>query len=160
MGTLSHCLPQTMRICRLSPLPLSACFSTPPAIGVRAPNVDGTGGMLSAQEFPLSFRCLVCGSSRLDPKGYKCDRCSAAIGLRNEQCYVSEETKKTLLEHADELSTLGIKMEQHEALRKDVGTTLTRAALVITCGDFLDHGVCVNWSPISETNCFFPKRRF
>jgi hypothetical protein len=76
------------------------------------------------------IRCLVCGSSKLDPEGYKCGRCGAAIGLRQEQCYVSEETKKKLLDHADELSKFGINLEQSESVSKhwhigDIGTGLT-----------------------------------
>jgi hypothetical protein len=89
----------------------------------------------------MSLRCLICGGSRLDPQAYKCDRCGAAIGLRDEPCDVSEETENKLLEHAEELSKFGIKVEQHEGLRKDAATAIAIAALVIACGDSFDHGV-------------------
>jgi hypothetical protein len=53
------------------------------------------------------MRCLACGCSRLDPAGYKCAECGGAPGPRHEQCYVSEETKTTLLAHAKELRRYG-----------------------------------------------------
>jgi len=77
------------------------------------------------------LRCLVCGSSELDPEGYKCARCGGAIGLRSEACYVMEKTKKKLLDHADELSEFGIEIEQHETLRKTVGETVLVVSLVL-----------------------------
>jgi hypothetical protein len=87
------------------------------------------------------LRCLVCGSSQLDPQGYKCGRCGKAMGLRDEGCYVREETKKKLLDHVDELSKFGIQIEQYESLQKSADTTIAAVALAIACADSLDHGV-------------------
>ncbi|MGH9830899.1 MAG: hypothetical protein ACREDR_47440, partial [Blastocatellia bacterium] len=64
--------------------------------------------------------CLVCGSSKWDPDGYKCGLCGAAMGPRTEECYVSEDTKRKLLEHRDEMARFGIKIKQHERLQKHV----------------------------------------
>lgn len=87
------------------------------------------------------IRCLICGSSKWDPKGIKCGRCGAANGLRAEECYVTEETKKKLLDHAAELSRFGIQLKQTKSLRKSADTAITVAALVIACADSLHHGV-------------------
>lgn len=87
------------------------------------------------------IRCLVCGSSQLDPEGYKCGRCGKAIGLREEACCVSEETKKKLLDHADELFAFGIRLEQSENLQKNANTVLEVVGLVIACADSFNHGV-------------------
>ena len=67
------------------------------------------------------MRCLVCGSSKFDPEGYKCGRCGKAMGLRSEGCYINEKTKEKLLAHAGELSKFGIKLEEHQTLRKAHG---------------------------------------
>jgi hypothetical protein len=64
-----------------------------------------------------------------------------AMGLRTEGCYVTEETKKKLVDHSDDLSKFGIQLEQREVLEKDAGTRLAALALVITCADSLQHGV-------------------
>jgi len=64
-----------------------------------------------------------------------------AMGLRTEGCYVTEETKKKLLDHVDGLSRFGIELEQHEILQEDAGTCLGALALVIACADSLQPGV-------------------
>lgn len=65
------------------------------------------------------MRCLACGCSRLGTKGcFECAQCGAALGPRHEQCYVSEETKTTLLAHADQLRQYGITLEQYGSLGK------------------------------------------
>ena len=51
--------------------------------------------------------------------------------MRSEACYVTEKTKKKLLDHADELSEFGIEIEQHETLRKTVGETVLVVSLVL-----------------------------
>lgn len=86
------------------------------------------------------IRCLVCGSSHSDPEGYKCERCGGAIGSRSEACYVSEETKKKLLEHAEELSKFGIGLEQHETLQKDAGLTIGAMCLALQIAELLSPG--------------------
>jgi len=77
------------------------------------------------------LRCLVCGSSQLDPLGYKCGRCGMAIGLRNEKCYVTEETKEKLLAHSSELSKFGIEIQQHESLQKSAGGDLAGVGIAL-----------------------------
>jgi len=57
------------------------------------------------------MRCIVCGSSQLDPEGYKCALCGGAPGIRAEQCYIAEDTKAKLLEHTEELRAFGITLE-------------------------------------------------
>ena len=79
----------------------------------------------------VTMRCLECGSSRWDPEGYKCGRCGKAMGLREERCYINEETKKTLLAHAKELSKLGIELEEAEPLQKGFSETLAGVSLVL-----------------------------
>lgn len=87
------------------------------------------------------LRCLVCGSSQLDPQGYKCGRCGGAPGLRTEECYLTEESKAKLLDHANELPSFGIKLEQLERLHKfDAPTTLSAVALAIQVADSLYSG--------------------
>ena len=89
------------------------------------------------------MRCLVCGSSHLDPQGYKCGRCGKAVGLRSEACYVNEETKNKLLDHADQLAKFGIKVEPYEPLHKGVGPAdvIVVVGVVITFADSFHHGV-------------------
>ena len=65
-----------------------------------------------------TIRCLICGSSRLDPEGYKCARCGGALGLRSERCYITEGTKATLLAHAQDIKAFGVTLEEHETLGK------------------------------------------
>jgi hypothetical protein len=77
------------------------------------------------------LRCLVCGSSQLDPEGYKCGQCGSAVGLRSERCYVSEETKEKLLHHARDLSKFGVELEQSESLEKVSGQAFAVVALVL-----------------------------
>src|SRR5262245_8600030 len=79
----------------------------------------------------MSLRCLICGSSRLDPQAYKCDRCGGAIGLRSERCYISEASAKTLLEHADDLGRFGIKVERIETLEKSADRIIEITAIVL-----------------------------
>jgi hypothetical protein len=78
-----------------------------------------------------NFRCLQCGSSQFDPEGYKCGKCGGAMGPRTEQCYISAETQKTLLAHADELLELGLKLEQYEPLRKGTGLEVAGLAVAV-----------------------------
>jgi hypothetical protein len=78
------------------------------------------------------LRCLVCGSSEWDPKGYKCGLCGAAMGMRSEKVHVSQNTKLTLLMHSDELSKFGINLVEHRSLEKAVGDVAGGVGLVIS----------------------------
>lgn len=86
------------------------------------------------------IRCLECGSSRLDPQGYKCGRCGKAIGLRSERCYVTDETKQILLNHSSALSKFGIELKSGQPLGKSADTVLAAAILILHCADSFDHG--------------------
>jgi hypothetical protein len=86
------------------------------------------------------IRCLKCGCSRLDPKGYKCALCGGAPGLRSEQVYVSEETKAILLAHSEELRQFGITLEEHETLGKSVDYVKT-IGLALAIANSLRPGV-------------------
>jgi len=86
------------------------------------------------------LRCLVCGGSALDPLGYKCGKCGAAMGLRNERCYVTKETQKKLLDNADQLSRFGIKLEQGQSLQKSADTGLAVVSLILAVVEALRPG--------------------
>jgi hypothetical protein len=77
------------------------------------------------------IRCVVCGSALLDPQGYKCGKCGGAIGPRHERCYVTEETKRKVLDRADELSRFGVRVERAESLQKSAGTALEVTGLLL-----------------------------
>jgi len=53
------------------------------------------------------------------------------MGLREEGCHITEETKKTLLDHAKELSKLGIGLEEAETLQKGFSETLAGVSLAL-----------------------------
>lgn len=86
------------------------------------------------------FRCLVCGCSKFDSKGLNCALCGHALGLRCEQCYVTEGTKAKLLANSESLGTFGVTLEEHRMLRKSVGG-LEAIGLVLAVADSLDSGV-------------------
>lgn len=88
----------------------------------------------------LIMRCIACGCSRLDPKGYKCAECGGAPGPRHEQCYVSEETKATLLAHAKQLKHHGIVLDQCEPLGKSADYKGT-IALALQIAESLRPGI-------------------
>ena len=101
------------------------------------------------------IRCLVCGSSESDRKGMMaCGLCGKAMGLRSEECYVSEATKAKLLAHADDLSKFGIQVNQYDRLAKWTmpDHTVDALALVITCADSLHHGA------LRKVVCYFKDR--
>jgi hypothetical protein len=87
-------------------------------------------------------RCLLCGCSRLDPQGYKCALCGGALGDRDEQCYVTEDTKTKLLAHAEELTAFGVVLEQQDVIRK-VATSDAAGylALALAVAESLNSGV-------------------
>jgi hypothetical protein len=59
------------------------------------------------------------------------------MGLRGERCYITEETQKKLLDHANELSHFGIALEQVRPLQKDIRSTLEVVGLVLAVADSL-----------------------
>jgi len=85
-------------------------------------------------------RCLVCGCSRLDPMGLNCALCGHALGERDEQCYVTEETKATLRAHSDALRAFGITLEEQDLIQKSVGA-IEAIGLALAIADSLDKGV-------------------
>lgn len=88
----------------------------------------------------MPMRCLKCGSSRVGPDGLNCVLCGKALGIRAEECYVSEDTKSKLLEHSEELKEFGVVLEPYKPLRKNVGA-IDYVALALTVADSLDSGV-------------------
>jgi hypothetical protein len=59
------------------------------------------------------------------------------MGLRSERCYITDETRKKLLDNADELSHFGISLEQVRPLQKDAGATIAIIGLVLAAADSL-----------------------
>ena len=86
------------------------------------------------------IRCLICGSSKVDLEFAKCALCGAAAGLRDEQCYVADETRNALRSHAEELSAFGVKLEERKIVRKGVDA-VGAIALALAVADSLDSGV-------------------
>lgn len=86
------------------------------------------------------IRCVVCGCSRLDSKGYKCVLCGGPPGLRTERCHITEDTKVKLLAHAEELKTFGVTLEEHRILEKSVGG-LEVFGIALAVADSLNSGV-------------------
>jgi hypothetical protein len=87
------------------------------------------------------MRCIICGSSKLDPKGYKCALCGGAPGVRAEQCYINEDTKAKLLAHADDLKALGIKLEEYRPVQKSFGDKAAILGLAIQVAESLQPGI-------------------
>jgi hypothetical protein len=89
------------------------------------------------------MRCLVCGSSTLDPKGYKCGKCGSALGLRSEQCHISSKAKLKLLVNSGELKKFGVEVQQYRTLEKRMGGAEAMAAigLGLAIADSLKDGV-------------------
>lgn len=87
------------------------------------------------------LRCLVCGCSRFDPKGYKCALCGGAHGVRSEQCYVTDDTKAKLRAQAEELRNFGVALEEREVLHKGAGDVATYVGLALAVADSLNSGV-------------------
>jgi hypothetical protein len=53
------------------------------------------------------------------------------MGTREEACYVNEETKRTLQEHASALSKFGIELAEVNTLQKDFSGALAGVGLVL-----------------------------
>lgn len=86
------------------------------------------------------MRCLVCGSSKIDFEWCKCRLCGAAAGLRDEECYVTEETKSKLWSHAQELSTFDVILKGQGVLKKHIDP-IGVISLALAVADSLDSGV-------------------
>lgn len=83
------------------------------------------------------LRCVKCGSSKLDSRGMGCARCGGAPAVPWEQVYVDDDTKATLLEHADDLKQFGVNLEEQQLLRKDAATTMAAIGLGLTIAESL-----------------------
>ena len=86
------------------------------------------------------MRCLECGCSRLDSKGYRCALCGGAPSVRLEQCYVTEDTKTKLLSHIEGLKTFGVRLEEIKTLQKSAGG-LEVFGVALAVADSLNSGV-------------------
>jgi hypothetical protein len=86
------------------------------------------------------MRCLICGSSKLDPLGYKCALCGGAPGVRAEQCYITEDTKAKLLAHAEDLKALGLTLEEYRPIQKSFGNAVAVIGLAIQIAESLKPG--------------------
>jgi hypothetical protein len=86
------------------------------------------------------MRCIICGSSQLDPLGYKCALCGGAPGVRAEQCYIKEETKAKLRAHAKELKALGITLEEYRPIQKSFANKASEIGLAIQIVEALRPG--------------------
>jgi len=70
-----------------------------------------------------------------------CALCGTAHGLRRERCYITAETQRTLLAHAEVLQQFGVTLKEERPLQKDVGTTVSVIGLVLAVADSVDDGV-------------------
>src|ERR1039458_8574714 len=87
------------------------------------------------------LRCLECGCSRFDAQGVGCALCGKSHGPRWERCYITEETQRTLLAHADALQQFGVTLTEDRPLKKDAGTTIGVIALVLQIAEALEPGI-------------------
>ena len=86
------------------------------------------------------MRCIVCGCSRLDPKGVMCALCGGAPGVRSERCYVTEDTKAKLLAHAEDLKTFGVTLEEYQPIQKSFGDKIAVIGLALQVAESLKLG--------------------
>jgi len=86
------------------------------------------------------LRCLECGCSRFDAQGVGCALCGKSHGPRWERCYITEDTRRVLLAHADALREFGVTLSQEKPLQKGVDT-LAVAGLALAVAESLRHGV-------------------
>ena len=71
-----------------------------------------------------------------------CALCGKSHGPRWGRCYITAETQRTLLAHADDLQQLGVTLtEEDRPLQKDLGTVVNVIRLVLQVADSLDKGV-------------------
>jgi hypothetical protein len=73
----------------------------------------------------------------LDSEGVGCLLCGGAPGFRDEQCYVTEETKAKLRAHSEELKTLGVTLEEIRPLQKDAGVKIAAISLALAVAESL-----------------------
>ena len=86
------------------------------------------------------MRCIACGCSKLDPKGYKCAQCGGAPGVRHERCYVSDDTIAKLLRHREELARYGVTLEEQQTIGKSADY-LSIIALALQVAESMQPGV-------------------
>jgi hypothetical protein len=93
------------------------------------------------QDKSAGLRCVNCGCSRWDAKGYKCVHCGGSPSVRSERCHINEDTKGKLLAHADHLKEFGITIEKGRGFEKiaGAGETVAAVALVIAVADSFSH---------------------
>ena len=81
------------------------------------------------------IRCLVCGSSKQEGGKWagsaKCAKCGAAMGLRSERCWVSDETINKLLPHAKTLEDYGFQFTSDNRLEKNWAETVGGVAALM-----------------------------
>lgn len=99
-----------------------------------------------ASEQMTKPRCVRCGCSRLDSKAVGCILCGGSPGFRDEQCYITVDTKSRLLAHAAELEKLGLKVEHRIPLQKSGSEflhhlSLEHVAFALAVADSLNSGV-------------------
>lgn len=70
-----------------------------------------------------------------------CALCGKAHGPRRERCYITEETQRTLLAHAEALQQFGVTLTEERPLQKDAGTTIGAIALVLNVAEALEPGI-------------------
>jgi len=62
------------------------------------------------------------------------------MGLREEACYVNEDTKRILRDHATELSKCGIELVEVDSLQKSFGDALAGITLALQITESLRPG--------------------
>jgi hypothetical protein len=103
------------------------------------------------------LRCLECGCSRFDAQGMACAVCGKAHGPRWERCYITEETQRTLLAHAETLQLFGVTLTEGTSLRKDAGSTIGAIALVLQIAESARARRLAEAHPVSAPTGAFPK---
>ncbi len=86
------------------------------------------------------IRCLECGCSRLDSEGCTCAFCGGSLGVREERCYITEDTKAKLMAHSEDLKSLGVYPNEEIILGKSFSDGLALSALVLQVAESLQPG--------------------
>ncbi len=76
----------------------------------------------------------------MDSQGVGCALCGGSPSVRTEQCYITEDSKTKLMEHAEELERFGVTLEERHTLGKGIGT-VEAIGLTLAVADSLDSGV-------------------
>ena len=89
-------------------------------------------------------RCLVCGSSEQEGGEwagcFKCAKCGAAMGVRSERCWVSDETINKMLPHAKTLEDYGFQFTCDNGLDKSWAETTAGVAALMYIVDAVRPG--------------------